>query len=187
MSCENGVCYKASNNKYFGCPPRMADGRHFTDYRGSCFVNNSIRVNNEVFNSYQYRMFMEHNAQKMMVENRTSACKKNCCGPCKEPFETGTMLPEKTIYSCDKNKCSQELNDPNGLGMGTSYSKTLPGSVWGYDTNTFSKVSKNCCSTPQDDFKYYSDKNAKFNSSPARLTVPSGGEAMMGGDPSHYN
>ena len=22
----------ASNNKYFDCPPRMADGGHFTDY-----------------------------------------------------------------------------------------------------------------------------------------------------------
>ena len=34
-------CYKASNNKYFNCPPRMDDGRHFTDYRSSCDTNNN--------------------------------------------------------------------------------------------------------------------------------------------------
>ena len=25
-------CYRTTNNKFFTAPPRMADGRHFTDY-----------------------------------------------------------------------------------------------------------------------------------------------------------
>ena len=35
----------SNNNKnYASCPPRMDDGRHFTDYRPNCFVNNLIHV-----------------------------------------------------------------------------------------------------------------------------------------------
>ena len=26
---SNDNCYKTSNNKYFSCPPRMDDGRHY--------------------------------------------------------------------------------------------------------------------------------------------------------------
>ncbi len=27
------ACYKTGDNRYNDCPPRMADGRHFTDFR----------------------------------------------------------------------------------------------------------------------------------------------------------
>ena len=37
-----------SNNKYFDCPPRMDDARHFTDYRPNRDVNNKIRHNNKI-------------------------------------------------------------------------------------------------------------------------------------------
>ena len=40
-------CNKTSNNKYFNCPAKMSDGRHFTDYRPSCYVNNLLRYNNK--------------------------------------------------------------------------------------------------------------------------------------------
>ena len=39
----SNICKKTSNNKYFNCPPRMDDGRHFTDYRPNDRVNNLIR------------------------------------------------------------------------------------------------------------------------------------------------
>ena len=32
-------CNKTSNNKYFDCPALMSDGRVFTDYRPSSYVN----------------------------------------------------------------------------------------------------------------------------------------------------
>ncbi len=70
-------CYKASNNKYFNCPPRMDDGRHFTDYRPNCHVNNLVRSNNATLNSHEYRMFLTHNAGKLMDLNRTYTTQKN--------------------------------------------------------------------------------------------------------------
>ena len=53
MSCAN----RTTDNKHFHCPPRMDDGRHFTDYRSNCHFNNLVRANNAVMNSHDYRMF----------------------------------------------------------------------------------------------------------------------------------
>ena len=36
MNSKNN-CHKTTNNKYFQCPPRMSDGRHFTDYRSNVY------------------------------------------------------------------------------------------------------------------------------------------------------
>ena len=98
-------CYKTSNNKYTNCPPRMDDGRHFTDYRPNCHVNNLVRANNAMLNSHQYRMFLQHNGQKLMNLNRTYSCQKNCCGPCMNPYNNGTMLQEQSRRSCNKENC----------------------------------------------------------------------------------
>ena len=69
-------CYKTSNNKYFKCPPRMSDGRHFTDYRLNCGVNNLIENNQQITSSYQYRQHLTHNATKLMDLNRNN--NRNC-------------------------------------------------------------------------------------------------------------
>ena len=74
----------------------MADGRHFTDYRPNCYLNNSMRADNQTFNSFQYRMFLTQNAERLMEMNRNNSCDKNCCGPCQKPYDQGTMLPEQS-------------------------------------------------------------------------------------------
>ena len=55
-----------SNNKYPDCPPRMSDGRHFTDYRPSTDTNNLIKMDNDIVNNYTYRNFLTNNADKIM-------------------------------------------------------------------------------------------------------------------------
>ena len=45
-------CYRTSNNKYFTAPPRMADARHFTDYRENTKVNTALQKEFESDNSY---------------------------------------------------------------------------------------------------------------------------------------
>ena len=47
-----------NNPKYNNCPPRMSDGRHFTDYRPNCMVNNLVQTQNNVPDTYQYRLFL---------------------------------------------------------------------------------------------------------------------------------
>ena len=180
-------CYKASNNKYFNCPPRMDDGRHFTDYRPNCLTNNLVYNSNSINSSYQFRQFLIHNSNKLMEINRMYSCQQNCCGPCDDPYFQGSMLPEKNIITCNDQSCTKNLNDKNGLGDGRLYSKNCQ------QCGTWPKQlpvnqPNNCCADNNNLFNYYNDIDNNIQGKDfSRLTVPSGGEAMNGGDPKAYN
>ena len=178
------MCYKTSNNKYFDCPPKMADGRHFTDYRPNCDTQNLIRTKNNISNSFQYRMFLTHNASDLIEQNRAYACKKNCCGPCQKPYDIGTMLPEQSVVKCDTNSCTVSSNDTSGLGQGRVYSDT-PLHCPNWPESLPVNQPKNYCTPASDNFNYYpSSKNYKQMT---RLTSPGGGIALSGGDNTFYN
>ena len=181
---QKDSCSKTSNNKFFGCPPRMDDARHFTDYRPNCYLNNSIRSENKTFNSFQYRMYLTHNAEKLMEMNRASNCEKNCCAPCQSPYDQGTMLPEESTVTCDNSTCRVDNSNPNGLGQGRNYlNQPLHCPQWPETLPT--GQSQNKCAPAEDSFQYY-PVDQKLASTP-RLAVPGGGEQLMGGDPNVYN
>lgn len=121
-------CYRTSNNKYSDAPPRMADGRHFTDYRPSCDLNNVINRDNNINNSFEARVFLQRNATKLMDLNKGDACLRNCSRECgadvnddiNEGFES-TMLPEKFKQFCNGSTCEYKLNNEDGLGLGREY------------------------------------------------------------------
>ena len=177
-------CSKTSNNKFFGCPPRMADGRHFTDYRPNCYLNNSMRADNQTFNSFQYRMFLTQNAERLMEMNRNNSCDKNCCGPCQKPYDQGTMLPEQSRVSCNASTCQIEKGAEDGLGQGRAYlNQPLHCPQW--PANLPVNKGKNYCAPAGDNHQYYPvDKNL---ANMTRQAVPGGGEMLKGGDPATYN
>jgi Tfp pilus tip-associated adhesin PilY1 len=126
-------CYKTSDNKYSDCPPRMADGRHFTDYRPTNQMELLLAADNKTHNSFQLRQFLQHNGNKLMNKNREFAVKYNGCSNCAnapqgvEGFNNGTMLPEKHMQYTNANGASVVVNDPNGLGLGRAmYDENLP-------------------------------------------------------------
>jgi len=179
-------CHKTSNNKYFKCPPRMADGRHFTDYRPNCTVNNLVRKNNTIINSFQYRQFLTHNASKFMDLNRTYACQKNCCGPCMSPYNKGTMLEEQSVKKCNKNVCNTDIINETGLGQGRDYSNNESCKNW--PTSLPVNQPYNCCAKSNELFNYYNHIDTKIQGETLpRKTVPGGGNAMQGGDPEPFN
>ena len=105
-------CNKTSNNKYFECPARMSDGRIFTDYRGSAYVNDLIRYTNQINSNYDYRMFLTHNANQIMNLNNTYTKDKVQCTDCnfqEVPFQ------QECVYNQTAPKC-RELNK-NGVGL----------------------------------------------------------------------
>ena len=183
---QSQSCYKTSNNKYFKCPPRMDDGRHFTDYRPNCHVNNLVRSNNATINSFQYRTFLTHNANKLINLNRTHACKKNCCGPCEKPYNTGTMLPEQSMQKCDAKSCNVDFVNKNGLGIGRKYSDNSS-SCNSWPKSLPVNQSYNCCVDSGSLFNYYNHVDKKAQGKLSRKTVPGGGDAMRGGDPQPFN
>jgi hypothetical protein len=179
-------CFKTGDNKYADCPARMADGRHFTDYRPSCHINDLIRADNSISNSFQYRRFLQENADSLMNRNRQIACERNCCGPCPasgaERFNDCTMLPEQFMFVTDGRMGKMVMNNPNGVGVGRKYwtfqnspdeCKNLP-SAW--PTN----MKQNNCVAPMDAFAYLGAANPI--PSPLRQAQVAGGELLSGSD-----
>lgn len=121
-------CYRTSDNKYDDAPPRMADGRHFTDYRPSCDLNNIINTDNNIKNSFESRVFLQRNGTNLMDLNRENASLKNSNRECgadvnddvPEGFQS-TMLPEKFKQVCNGNTCEYLLSDNDGIGLGREY------------------------------------------------------------------
>ena len=118
--CEKRSAYRPDGNQ---CPVyKMADGRHFTDYRPHFELNNThVNSTNGNYNSYEYRMFLQHNAEKLMDENRGVAYEDNVCKPCYDFNQDGTMLPEKYKTQCTEHSCTFDPNSTNGLGTGRNY------------------------------------------------------------------
>ena len=175
-------CYRTSNNKFFHAPPRMSDGRHFTDYRPSCDVNNSINSANNIKSSYDYRMFLTRNAEKLMEVNNKHNYAKNGSFKCKEPYEVGTMLQEHTLVNCNDKNCSTSVLNEDGLGQGRKYSNEPCGLLDPFKSPEFSLDDNKCLST-EDNFNYYPLEKLE----PNRNAMPGGGEILKGGDPSVYN
>jgi len=119
-------CYKSSNNKFLNSPARMSDGRTFTDYRPNYEINRHIINNNKIENTHKYRMFLNRNAESIMERNNDYIILKNGLFDCKEPYKTGTMIPEKTRVVCDEHTCHRVVVDENGIGEGREYATKGP-------------------------------------------------------------
>tara|TARA_B100000795_G_C22799151_1_gene440897 strand:- start:456 stop:830 length:375 start_codon:yes stop_codon:yes gene_type:complete len=106
------------------CPVKMSDGRSMTDYRPKCMVNyeilNNLTNNNITKSSYESRMYLQHNAEKIIEQQRQFSINNlTPCAPCKRPFtDSGTMYPEKYIVTCDSVSCNTKEFNSNGLGQG---------------------------------------------------------------------
>lgn len=171
-------CERASDNRVFNCPPRMDDGRHFTDYRPRCMAN--FVLNNESLNSFEYRQYLINNADAIMKKNSIAAYNETACGACVEPYNMGTMLPEQSVQSCNKSTCKFNLNDQNGLGLGRDYGTTqesiaIKNAFLKNKENEqmYFKNNTNKCSTSSDDmaiFPYDGYKPEQFQ----RHAIPSG-------------
>jgi hypothetical protein len=74
-----------------------------------------------VRSSYESRMFLQENAEKLMERNRQTMLKNLApCAPCKRPFsDQGTMYPQQYIVKCDGVSCEKIEVNPGGLGTST--------------------------------------------------------------------
>lgn len=185
--CEE--CSRVSNNKFFNCPPRMADGRHFTDYRPRCFGQYLIKVDGgNIPSSYDYRMYLTRNAGDIMKKNAFDAYSTNKCGPCMEPYDEGTMMPERQKQECNSRTCTFDIDNPSGLGLGRQFYDRKMEEQFRKEfiaekekENQYFKNTANCCTSPAEDMMYYPiDGMVKNNYE--RYSTPGGGVPLSGGD-----
>lgn len=184
--CEE--CQRPSNNQYFNCPPRMADGRHFTDYRPRCTQQYQDKVSNKLLSSYEQRMYLTSHADELIKTNARNAYMNNRCGPCMEPYDQGTMVPEFEKQVCNERTCGFSMNDPYGVGLGRKFytedmdeplrKKFLEEKE---KETKFFKENSQCCGTVSDDLQYY-PIDGYVEKEYARYGIPSGGVPMTGGD-----
>lgn len=111
------------------CPVfNMDDGRHFTNYNSRCVQNDTLSKTGQVMNSYEYRMYLQKNAEQLMKQNVELALNNNKCTPCFGLDEDGTMLPEVNKFNCTENTCTLNTNNVNGIGTGRNH-QVLPNGV----------------------------------------------------------
>ena len=156
MSCAN----KTTDNKYFNCPPRIDDGRHFTDYRSNCHFNNLVRANNAIINSHDYRMFLLSNARKLMDLNRSYASQKNGCGPRPDSNGHNTIVPEESIQICNNKSCNVDFVNKNGIGQGRQYTSSAA-SCDTLESGMPVNQPYNCSADNASLFNYYNHMNTK--------------------------
>lgn len=54
-----------------------ADGRAYTNFFPNCQMNRNIQESFNLTNTYDYRMFLQRNANKLMNQDREFAFRKN--------------------------------------------------------------------------------------------------------------
>lgn len=101
------------------CPNRMADGRHFTDYRPRC--NSMLPPTRKPMSSFELRQYLTHNAVNLMDASRAQAMRVNACAECPRKTADGTMLPEQYRTVCDQRTCATAPASKCGLGTGRAY------------------------------------------------------------------
>lgn len=119
------MSFNSANEPKPHCPIKMSDGRSFTDYRPRCMVNaelmTDLSTNKMVKSSYESRVFLQENAEKLMERNRLNMLDNLApCAPCNRPFnEAGTMYPERYIVKCSATTCEKIEVNKHGLGTST--------------------------------------------------------------------
>lgn len=145
---------KTSNNKYFQCPAMMDDGRIFTDYRPSTYVNDMIRFSNHIQSSYDYRQFLTHNANNIMKVNTMYTHKKVGCDG-----TNGVYIPNQTVCTVNKTNSRCQDVDPKGMGLtnmvppGTAQQLGVEGHIMGHQCGR--EFAQSAPLTPQFDRQMY--------------------------------
>jgi hypothetical protein len=73
-----GTCYNGANNIHFDFPPIMSDGRNYANWQPGAVINEEIRQSENIKSNWQYRKFLQKNADGIIRQNQLDAC-NDCC------------------------------------------------------------------------------------------------------------
>jgi hypothetical protein len=68
------TCYSASNNIHLNFPAMMEDGRLYTSYVPESVLNKKIKQQENIQSNWQYRQFLQKNAESVIKLNHGEYC-----------------------------------------------------------------------------------------------------------------
>lgn len=99
-----GTCYSGSNNIHFDFPPIMADGRNYTSWQPGTKISEDIRTQAGIKSNWQYRKYMQDNADTVVKYNQLAACDQCCSCTAQYGVENETQKNTPFLYkSCVEN------------------------------------------------------------------------------------
>jgi len=108
---------------------KMSDGRAFTNYEPRCvknaYINEELEKNNMIKSSYEQRLYLQNNYDKIMEQERKRAMETiTPCYPCNPGElinEKNKELDNKYIIQCDGVSCYKKMVNEKGLGTGNFF------------------------------------------------------------------
>ena len=79
-------------------PAIMADGRAYTDWQPGAVINEQLRKRGNIKTNWDYRMYIQNNADSIMSYDRTRACDESFCSYSKTMLPPHTTSDLKDIY-----------------------------------------------------------------------------------------
>jgi len=82
-----------------------------------------LHKNDITASSYESRLYLQRNAEKIIEQQRKIASDRLMCGSTSSipTTEAGTMHPERYSVQCDAVTCKRQEVEPFGLGDGRKY------------------------------------------------------------------
>lgn len=85
----------------------------FTDFRPKC-----NKLTHPGMSSYDQRLYLIKNADKIINNDRADLFTRMGCYPCFSYEEPGTIPPHQSELVCDGRTCTLKLTNPGGIGVG---------------------------------------------------------------------
>jgi len=111
-------CYSASNNYNLNFPALMHDSRIWSSWQPDAVINQRIQQNQGIQSNWQYRQYLQHNANQIMNYNNMESCYELGLDPHVQTGNTpSSNVPYKFKSTFDTGKpgygyCNSDLKNP---------------------------------------------------------------------------
>lgn len=113
------TCLRTLDNRVT-CPPRMSDGRAFTDYRPRCASMSTSLAG--TYGNEQARSWLTNSAESLIANARQLSLHTNSCNQCNTAtMINGDVVPESAIQVCTAESCGISTSASRGLGLGRRF------------------------------------------------------------------
>jgi hypothetical protein len=86
------------NNIHFDSPAIMADGRTYSNWQPCAVINENIRKREHINTNWDYRNYLQRNANSIMALDKRKACEQSGCTPTQSKLSPAPSTDLKQLY-----------------------------------------------------------------------------------------